>query len=136
MTQNHFYEKKGPYSLNKIVKAIDCDIVPINKNNIEIYGFESLSNEFWYAPNFLEICNLKYIRRIRESYCCSLHQLLRLPSTNKLIKQIFGTKKFFVSKRAFWWVTPNLITFNILESDSPKRQIVKASVNIVAYFSE
>ena len=44
MTKNHFYEKKGPYPLNEIVKVISCDSSFINKNNIEIHGLESLSN--------------------------------------------------------------------------------------------
>ena len=43
MTENHFYEKKGPYPLNEIVKTIACSNTPDNKNNIEIYGFESLT---------------------------------------------------------------------------------------------
>ena len=44
MIKNHFYEKKGPYPLNEIVKTISCDNTFVNKNNIEIHGFESLSN--------------------------------------------------------------------------------------------
>ena len=44
MTKNHFYEKKGPYPLNEIVKIISCDNTFINKNNIEIHGLESLNN--------------------------------------------------------------------------------------------
>jgi len=44
MTKNHFYEKKGPYPLNEIVKNINCDNNFINKNNIVIHGLESLAN--------------------------------------------------------------------------------------------
>ena len=44
MTKNHFYEKKGPYPLNEIAKAISCQNKLTNKNNIEIIGFESLAN--------------------------------------------------------------------------------------------
>ena len=36
MTKNHFYEKKGPYPLNEIVKVISCDSSFINKNNISV----------------------------------------------------------------------------------------------------
>jgi UDP-3-O-[3-hydroxymyristoyl] glucosamine N-acyltransferase len=43
MTQNHFYEKKGPYPLNEIAKHITCENAFDNKNSIEIYGFESLT---------------------------------------------------------------------------------------------
>ena len=38
MTRNHFYEKKGPYPLNEIVKTIACDNTFLNKNNIVIHG--------------------------------------------------------------------------------------------------
>ena len=44
MTKNHFYEKKGPHPLNEIIKVISCDNKFDNKNNIEIHGFESLTN--------------------------------------------------------------------------------------------
>ena len=33
MTENHFYEKKGPYPLNEIVKTIACINTSDNKNN-------------------------------------------------------------------------------------------------------
>jgi len=42
MTKNHFYEKKGPYPLKEIVKAIGSDNKIDNSNNITISGFESL----------------------------------------------------------------------------------------------
>ena len=44
MTKNHFYDKKGPYPLNEIIKVISSDNKFDNKNNIEIHGFESLTN--------------------------------------------------------------------------------------------
>ena len=43
MTKNHFYEKKGPFPLNEIAKVIGCENKFSNQNNIEIYGFESLT---------------------------------------------------------------------------------------------
>jgi len=54
MTKNHFYEKKGPYPLNEIVKVISCDNKLDNKNNIEIHGFESLTNA---TPNDITFLN-------------------------------------------------------------------------------
>ena len=44
MSKNHFYEKKGPYPLNEIVKVISCDNTFVNKNNVVIHGFETLNN--------------------------------------------------------------------------------------------
>ena len=41
MTKNPFYDKKGPYPLNEIVKAIGSE--NIKESNLKIYGFESLT---------------------------------------------------------------------------------------------
>ena len=76
MTQNHFYEKKGPFPLNEIVKAIDCDIVSINKNNIEIYGFESLSNASSKDITFLNSSKYKnYSINTKASACITTRNL-------------------------------------------------------------
>ena len=44
MSKNHFYEKKGPFPLNEIIKNIGYEGNISKKNNFEIYGFESLIN--------------------------------------------------------------------------------------------
>ena len=44
MTKNHFYEKKGPFPLNNIIKNIGISESSHKDNNTMIYGFESLNN--------------------------------------------------------------------------------------------
>ena len=41
MTKNHFYEKKGPYPLNDIIKVISCD----NKFDNKKKTILSINNE-------------------------------------------------------------------------------------------
>ena len=58
MTKNHFYEKKGPHPLNKIIKVVSSDNNFINKNNIKIHGFETLTNATKNDITFLN--SIKY----------------------------------------------------------------------------
>ena len=43
MTKNHFYEKKGPFPLDEIMKNIGYNNDFVIKKNIKIHGFESLN---------------------------------------------------------------------------------------------
>ena len=70
MTKNHFYDKKGPYPLNEIVKAIACDNKLSNKNNIEIHGFESLSNAAANDITFLNSHKYKDFSLKTEAAAC------------------------------------------------------------------
>ena len=42
MPTNQFFEKKGPFPLNEIVKSIGQENNFLKNNNFKIYGFESL----------------------------------------------------------------------------------------------
>ena len=44
MSKNQFYEKKGPFPLKEIIKAIGYNGVPSIQNDFDIYGFESLKD--------------------------------------------------------------------------------------------
>ena len=44
MSENQFFEKKGPFPLSEIVKVIGCSANFSQENNFEIRSFESLSN--------------------------------------------------------------------------------------------
>ena len=44
MPKNHFYEKKGPFPLKEITKAIGYNGHLSIQNNFEIHSFESLDN--------------------------------------------------------------------------------------------
>lgn len=70
MTKNHFYEKKGPYPLNEIAKAISCQNKLTNKNNIEIIGFESLANATETDITFLNSQKYKNISLKTKAAAC------------------------------------------------------------------
>ena len=57
MSSKHFFEKKGPFPLNKIIKVIGCD--KQLTNNIEINGFESLLNANSNDLTYL-MCDLRH----------------------------------------------------------------------------
>ena len=44
MSENQFFEKKGPFPLKEIIKVIGCNGDFSEKNNFEISSFESLDN--------------------------------------------------------------------------------------------
>ena len=44
MSENQFFERKGPFPLNEIIKVIGCNGNFPKNDNFEIYSFESLDN--------------------------------------------------------------------------------------------
>ena len=44
MSENQFFERKGPFPLSEIVKVIGCNTDFLRDNNFEIHSFESLDN--------------------------------------------------------------------------------------------
>jgi len=44
MSKNLFFEKKGPFPLNEIIKTLGCKVDFKKINNFKVYGFESLDN--------------------------------------------------------------------------------------------
>ena len=70
MIKNHFYEKKGPYPLNEIVKVISCDNDFVNKNNIIIHGLESLTNATATDITFLNSQKYKDFSLITKAAAC------------------------------------------------------------------
>ena len=44
MSENQFFEKKGPFPLSEIIKTIGCGEDLSQKNNFEIRSFESLDS--------------------------------------------------------------------------------------------
>ena len=44
MSENQFFEKKGPFPLKEIIKVIGCTGDSLKKNNFEIRSLESLDN--------------------------------------------------------------------------------------------
>jgi len=44
MSENQFFERKGPFPLNEIIKVIGCNGYLSKNDNFEIHSFESLDN--------------------------------------------------------------------------------------------
>jgi len=78
MTKNHFYEKKGPYPLNEIVKTISCASSFNNKKNIEIHGLESLTNATVNDITFLNSQKYKeFSLKTKAIACITTSNLLK-----------------------------------------------------------
>ncbi len=69
MPKNQFYEKKGPFPLIDIAKAIGCEL-SLNKKNIEIYGFESLDNSSKNDVTFLNSSKYKDLSLKTKAVAC------------------------------------------------------------------
>ena len=104
MTQNHFYEKKGPYPLNEIVKHITCDNPFDSKNSIEIYGFESLGKATSKDITFLNSIKYKDFSINTKAIACitttSLSKFLpdkciKLNVKNVLVAVTYVSKMFY-----------------------------------------
>jgi len=53
MAKNEFFEKKGPFPLFEIAKALGCKIDLSKINNFDLHGFESLENAGIHDMTFL-----------------------------------------------------------------------------------
>ena len=104
MTENHFYEKKGPYPLNEIVKTIVCSNTPDNKNNIEIYGFESLTKATIKDITFLNSAKYKdFSLKTKAAACITTESLskflpeqcIKLNVKNVLFAVTLASKMFY-----------------------------------------
>ena len=70
MPKNYFYEKKGPFPLKEIIKAIGFIGNFDNENNFEIYGFESLSNANENDMTFLNSSKYKNLSLKTKAAAC------------------------------------------------------------------
>jgi UDP-3-O-[3-hydroxymyristoyl] glucosamine N-acyltransferase len=68
MSSKHFFEKKGPFPLNEIIKVIGCINQP--SNNIKINGFESLINANSNDLTFLNSSKYKEISTKTKAAAC------------------------------------------------------------------
>ena len=58
MSENQFFEKRGPFPLREIIKVIGCSGDFSQENNFEISSFESLDNASTNDMTFLN--SIKY----------------------------------------------------------------------------
>jgi len=104
MTENHFYEKEGPYPLKDIVKIIACTNILDDKNNIEIYGFESLTNATLKDITFLNSAKYKdFSLKTKAAACITTENLskflpekcIKLNVKNVLFAVTLASKMFY-----------------------------------------
>tara|TARA_Y100000590_G_scaffold453638_1_gene599057 strand:- start:290 stop:1285 length:996 start_codon:yes stop_codon:yes gene_type:complete len=83
MTKNHFYEKKGPFLLSDIIKAIGSNENFSSKKNIEIHGLESLKNASDKDITFLNSVKYKDISlKTKAAACITSSNLIKFLPDN------------------------------------------------------
>ena len=70
MSKNIFYEKKGPFPLKEIIKTIGFTGNFSNKDDFEIYGFESLNNAGKNDMTFLNSSKYKNLSMKTKAAAC------------------------------------------------------------------
>ena len=70
MTSNEFFERKGPFPLKVITKAIGFKDNLIKENNFKIYGFESLNNATKDDVTFLNSSRYKNFSLKTKAVAC------------------------------------------------------------------
>ena len=78
MTKNHFYEKKGPFLLSDIIKAIGSNENFSSKKNIEIHGLESLKNASNKDITFFHSIKYKnHVNFTKAKHCITSDKLIK-----------------------------------------------------------
>ena len=70
MSENQFFEKKGPFPLSKIIKVIGCSRVFSQENNFEISSFESLDDASTNDMTFLNSSNYQELSLKTKAAAC------------------------------------------------------------------
>ncbi len=70
MSKNHFYEKKGPFPLSKIIKTISCTTEPLLRKNLNITGFEPLNKAKVNEMTFLNSSKYKNFSLHTKASAC------------------------------------------------------------------
>jgi len=136
MTKNHFYEKKGPFPLNEIAKVIGCENKFSNKNNIEIYGFETLALSTKNDITFLNSHKYKdFSLKTKAAACITTENLSKfLPekciklNVKNVLFSVNQASKMFYPKAEIDLPDEKLKDFNKLKEIYPK---VKCGINVL-----
>jgi len=86
MPKNHFYEKKGPFPLKKIIKTIGYNGNFSLQNNFEIHSFESLDNAGENDMTFLNSSKYKDLSLKTKAVVCITSSSLSKFLPEKCIK--------------------------------------------------
>ena len=136
MIKNHFYEKKGPFPLNEIIKTLGCVNTPNNKNNIEISGFESLINSTKNDLTFLNSSRYKDLSLKTKAAACITSQNLTKFLPEKCIKLDVKNVLFAVTQVSKMFYPKADIDYpdeNLANSESVKKTYpnVKFGINVL-----
>ena len=70
MSENQFFENKGPFPLKEIIKTIGCSGDFSQKDNFEIRSFESLGNASNYDMTFLNSSKYQHLSLKTKAAAC------------------------------------------------------------------
>jgi len=123
MPKNLFYEKKGPFPLNEVIKAIGYNGNFSHKSNFEIYGFESLDNASENDMTFLNSIKYKDLSLKTKALACITSSSLSKFLPEKCIKLDVKNILFAVTQASKMFYPNADIDFpdeNLLNSDKVK----------------
>lgn len=86
MSENQFFEKKGPFPLKEIIKTIGCTVNFSQNNNFEISSFESLDNASNRDMTFLNSSKYQDLSLKTKAAACITSSNLSKFLPNKCIK--------------------------------------------------
>ena len=136
MTKNHFYDKKGPYPLNEIIKVISSDNKFDNKNNIEIHGFDSLTNATQSDITFLNSQKYKdFSLNTKAAACITTMNLSKFLPKNciklnvkNVLFAVTQASKMFYPNADFDLPDKTLLDFNKIKKNFAD---IKCGVNVL-----
>tara|TARA_Y100000590_G_scaffold323404_1_gene366677 strand:+ start:5215 stop:6207 length:993 start_codon:yes stop_codon:yes gene_type:complete len=86
MSENQFFEKKGPFPLNEIIKVIGCNGDFSKDNNFKIYNFESLDKANTNDLTFLNSSKYRDLSSKTKASACITSSNLSKFLPDKCIK--------------------------------------------------
>ena len=124
MTKNHFNEIKGPFPLTEIAKVIGFNETISDKNNLKIYGFESLSSASNRDMTFLNSNKYKEESlKTKAAACITSPNLFKfLPKTciklnvKNILFSVTLVAKMFYPRAEIDYLDENLQPSNKLEN--------------------
>ncbi len=127
MIKNHFHEIKGPFPLSEIAKVIGSLDTISNKNNLKIYGFESLTNATNKDMTFLNSNKYKEESLNTKAAACITSPNLSKFLPDKCIKlnvknilfSVTLVAKMFYPKAEIDYLDENLQPLNKIKSSYP-----------------
>ena len=136
MSKNIFYEKRGPFPLKEIIKTIGHTGNFSDRNNFEIYGFESLNNANKNDMTFLNSSKYKELSlKTKAAVCITSQNLSKFLPEQCIILDVKNV--LFAVTKASKMFYPNAdIDFpdkNLSNSESVKKfyPSVKFGINVL-----